>query len=116
MKKILTVIALILVLSTVQAYDLNACRSLDDFNAMGNCIVRGSFGGDPLLFAIIMIGMFAVFMAYARMPQGAAIGMGMVLFFAMGDALGVHYSMLLNLSILAIGVLVGLSILHFIKS
>lgn len=115
-KKILTVVALLLFLSTVQAYDLNACRNLDDFNKMGNCIIRGSFSGDPLLFSIIMIGAFAIFMAYARMPQGAAIGLSLIVFFALGDSLGVHYTLLLNLAILTIGIMIGLTILHFIKN
>lgn len=114
-KKILTVILLLLFLSTVQAYDLSVCKDLSDFNKMGNCIIRGSFSGDPLLFSIIMIGMFAIFMAYARMPQGAAIGLSLILFFALGDSLGIHYTMLLNLAVLSIGIMIGLTVLHFIK-
>lgn len=114
-KKILIVVALLLAVSTVQAYDLNACRDLDDFNKMGNCIIRGSFSGDPLLFSIIMIGAFAIFMAYARMPQGAAIGLGLIVFFSLGSSLGAYYTLLLNLSILAIGFMIGLTVLHFVK-
>lgn len=115
MKKLLVLLALLLMLSLAYAYDINACKGDGDWNAVGDCIIRGTFGGDYLFFAIIMLSLFAIFMWQTNMPEGAVLGVGLVVFFALGSFLGVYYQVLLNLTILAIGVMIGLAILHFIR-
>lgn len=115
MKKALVLLALLFLIVSVYAYDLNACEGDADFNAIGNCIIRGTFGADPKFFAIIMLLIFTIFMWQSRVPSGAAIGIGLIIFFALGTSLGDLYQPLLNLAVLAIGVMVGLAILHFVR-
>jgi len=115
MKKLIVLFVLLLFVSFAYAYDLNACVDDNSFAAIGNCIAQGAFGGDLMFFAIIMLMIFTIFMWQARAPMGAALGLGLILFFAMSSFFGDLYTTLLNLMILAIGVLVGLAILHFIR-
>ena len=115
MKKLFVGLFLVLMLASAFAYDLNSTTGVGDWNGIGNTILRGSFGGDPLFFAIVFLGIMAVMMWQANMPMGAVLGVGLVIFFALGGMLGEYYSVLLNLSVLAIGILVALAILHFVR-
>ncbi len=115
MKKMFVVLFLLLMIASAFAYDLNGIEG-GDMNAIGQTLIRGSFGGDYLFFAIIFIGLFAVMMWQANMPMGAVLGVGLVVFFGLGSyMLDNYYTVLLNLSVLAIGILVGLAILHFVR-
>ena len=115
MKKAIVALFLVLMAASAFAYDLNATKGSGDFNAIGNTILRGAFGGDPLFFAIIFLGIMGVVMWQANMPMGAVLGVGLVIFFALGSSLGASYSVLLNLTVLSIGILIGLAILHFVR-
>lgn len=115
MRRLMLLAALLLLLSSAYAYDLNACKGDSDWNAIGYCILQGSFSGDYVFFAIIMLAMFAVFCWRVNMPAGASIGIGLVILFALGGFMGATGTMLMNLSVLAIGVMIGLTILHFIR-
>lgn len=115
MKKAIVLLFLLLLASTAYAADLNACKDNNGFTAIGNCLMRGSFSGDGMFFSIIMIVIFAVFMFQARLPAGAVLGLSLIMFFALGPFMGNLYVTLLNLTIMAIGVLVGLAILHFVR-
>lgn len=115
-KALLLVVALVLFTHAVFAFDLNATSGCGDFNCMGHQIVRGAFGGDFMFFAIIMLIMFSIFVWQAGIPAGGAIGIGLILLFALGPLMtGGVYTTLLNLIILVVGALIGLAIMHYIR-
>ena len=114
-KTILITLMLLLIASSAHAYDTSSCADANGFASIGNCIVRGSFGADYMFFAIIMLAIFMGFMFQTRMPAGAAMGIGLIIFFAMGAFLGDLYTVLLNLAVLTIGIMVGLALLHFVR-
>lgn len=97
------------------AYDLNSCKSVGDWNGIGNCIARGAFGGDFLFFSMIMLLLMAIFMWQARMPAGAAIGVSLIMFFGLLPFMVNIALPLINLIIVVIGISVGLAILHFVR-
>lgn len=76
--------------------------------------MRGAFG-DVFFFALIMLALFALMMWQVGMPQGAALGVGLIVFFALDGMLGTNYVTMTNLIIVAIGTIVGLAILHFVR-
>jgi hypothetical protein len=115
MRKAFVALFFVLMLAPAFAYDLNGTEGVNDWNGIGQTILRGSFGADPLFFAIIFIGLLAIMMWQANMPMGATLGIGLIILFALGASLGATYTILLNLTILAIGILVGLAILHFVR-
>ena len=114
-KTILVAFMLLLIASSAYAYDTTSCKDANGFGAIGNCIIRGSFGADERFFAILMLAIFMGFMFQSRLPAGAAMGIGLVIFFALGGFLGELYTVLLNLAVLTIGIMVGLALLHFVK-
>lgn len=115
-KALLVLVALLLLGNAVFAYDLNATSGSGDWNAIGGQIVRGSFGGDYMFFALVMLAMFTLFIWQAGIPAGGAIGIGLVLLFALGPMFsGGLFTTLFNLIILATGAMVGLAILHFVR-
>ena len=116
MRKVLILLAFILLVGSAFAYDLNACQGDGNFTKIGECIIHGSFSGSTVLMAFIMMIIFSVFMWQAKVPMGAALGLGLILVFALLSWLpsGIGLFMI-NLAILAIGVLVGLAILHFVR-
>ena len=114
-KTILVAFILLLIVSSVNAYETDSCADANGFASIGNCIMRGSFGGDERFFAILMLAIFMGFMFQSRLPAGAAMGIGLVIFFAMGGFLGELYTVLLNLAVLTIGIMVALALLHFVR-
>lgn len=114
MRKALIVLVLVLMLSSAQAYDLGTCASDTNFTGIGNCIVRGAFG-DVFFFSLIMLALFSLMMWQTGVPQGVALGVGLIVFFALDGMLGTQYITMTNLIIVAIGTIVGLSILHFVR-
>ncbi len=116
MKKLAIVLILLMALQPVFAYDVSECKDNNNFSGIGNCILQGSFGGDPTFFSIIFIGLFAIMMWQAKAPSGITLGLGLIMFFALNSGmLGPYYTVLINLTILAIGVLTGLAIIHFVR-
>jgi len=112
---VLMALALCFLCSAAYAYDLNACQGNNDWNAIGGCIVSGAFGGDYIFFGIIMLGLLAIFMWQTNMPASAGIGVGLVVIVALGGMLGSYYPMLLNLAIIAIGAMLALALMHFVR-
>ena len=112
---LLVVVALLLVSQAVFAYDLNATEGCGDMSCIGATIVRGSFSGDYVFFSIIMITLFALFIWQAGIPAGGALGIGLILLLALAPMLGATFTMLFNLILLAIGVMIALAILKFIR-
>jgi hypothetical protein len=105
-----------LLIGTAYAYDVSNCSDNNNWQSIGNCILEGSFAGDYLLFALIMTMLLMIFMWQTNMPAGAAIGISLIMFFALSGFLGANlYGMLFNLSLLVIGAMVGLAILHYVR-
>lgn len=115
MKKPLVVLALLFFLAPAMAYDINASRDGNSFADIGDVIVRGAFGADYVFFSIIILGLFAMMMWQANMPMGATIAIGLVVLFAVGPLMADYYPIMVNLTMLAVGTLVGLTILHFVR-
>ena len=96
-------------------YDLNTCQDDNSFGAMGNCLVRGAFGGDYMFFAIIFLLVTAMFMWQAKAPMGAALVLGVTTIFMLSPFLGNVYTALLNLFLLVLGAMVGIMIIRFVR-
>lgn len=115
MKKYLVIAFMLLIFAvSAYAYDLNSCRDGNSLADVGECIQIGVFG-DTFFFALIMILMLAIFMWQTRIPMGASIGIFLIMLFMLSPYLTGTYDMLFNLSLVTIGALVGLALLHFIR-
>jgi len=110
-RTLLVLVFMLLVAGGVFAYDLNGCQEVSDFNAIGDCVIRGAFSEDPYFFALIFMAIFAGLLYQARAPGGAAIGIVLIVTFALMPMLNPgDYQFLLGLVITIIGILIGLAI------
>lgn len=114
MKIILVFLMLLIFTTSIYAYDLNGCKDGNSLADIGECVQIGVFG-DSFFFALIMILMFMIFMWQSRIPAGASIGLGLIMLFGLSPWLLGAYATLLNLTILAIGVTMGIAMLHFLR-
>lgn len=115
MRKVLVLAALLFLLSPAIAFDINVSRDGNTFADIGDVIVRGAFGADYIFFSMIILALFAMMMWQANMPMGATLGIGLIILFAVGPLMQGYEYVLTNISVLAIGALIGLTVMHFVR-
>ena len=121
MQKAMLLVLFLLFCSAVSAFDLNGlCTDVNqqgDFNAIGDCLLKGVFAGDAQFFGIIFLLIFAMFAFEARLPWGATIGIGLILAFALlapGTTLN-QADILISLAVLATAAMLIIAIIRFVK-
>ncbi len=116
MKRLIALFMFLLFAGSALAMDLNGCDfNNSDLNAIGGCIVRGSFSNE-FFFSIILLLVFSVFMWQSRVPMGATLGITVLMIAAMDVMLGPYFNFMLDMVILTVAVLMVMGISRVLKN
>lgn len=94
MRKVLICLAMIFLCSNTLAsayddydfnagYDLNVTQDNNSFSSIGETIIRGAFGGDYILFSLLLLLCLVMTMYQAKLSSSAAVVVGITTFLAL---------------------------------